>query len=946
MSYLSRQRVRRWWIVPFLIGAVTLLLGSWLQGWSPSITGRDLNQHRANVPAAIPNDNLTISQTFVPSRDGLHEIELIVYQVGKPGEGELTLDLLDEGGNLIGSQVLGSAELTLNQIITFQFPHQKNSANTLYTLRISGRDNTTTTFWGFNLEAISRGQLATSDPSARTAAQDLRIVTRYQLTAPLMLRHIRVLFAESLLPISVLLWSVFVMGWLVRYGLGKQLVTGDLPTDIALTFALGLCVWPLLWLWLTTLGGRWGRTSLITFIVIATLMTVIVKLTHNKTITDKLLKAFTRPTRHQQKNEEARTDNHPSSFILHPSSLPSNATITARHKIVWQHIVLAILLFVGYLLRLLAIRDLAFPAWVDASRHGLITVVMRDSGQFLQNYGGYLPIDHAPLYHFGYHTLTATLALLTNAELPHLLLTTGQLLNASVPLAVYAAAYLLTRERTVGLFAAFLIAFPSFFPAYYVSWGRYTQLTGMIVLALLLGWSYWLEGDRECETTWEWVNEILLIGLLGAGLFLIHFRVFLVFLPFGFVIWLLHLRRENWWKLPLSGVVVLGLVLPRFLQMAQYVSPERVGGASDGYNDFPVSYIKIGWERWFLIAAFCIVIIAVLQFTQKVRWRNRLIIVVMLVVVLVGEWLGSIPAAFEVTYLRTGVVGGLLVLSLWPSAENWVALPIAWIIIEPFFASRNDKMILAGLLLVTIWIIQLRDIDKIKRIPLLLAGAVGLLFILLSGQRLGLPESWVLNMNSTYITLFLPLAIVLGYGLFMVGERAAHSQWIVQIVAYTVMGAGVMLLTLYGGRQQIEIMNQATVLAERADMVGVEWVAEHLPANAKIAVSSWKWLGVSWAAQDGGAWLLPMTGKMTTTPPADYIYESQLEKEVRLFNEAAQEIEDWSAESALEFLQNEQVTHIYVGARGGFFLPDKLIQHSEIQLLFAQDGVFIFELTP
>ena len=52
------------------------------------------------------------------------------------------------------------------------------------------------------------------------------------------------------------------------------------------------------------------------------------------------------------------------------------------------------------------------------------------------------------------------------------------------------------------------------------------------------------------------------------------------------------------------------------------------------------------------------------------------------------------------------------------------------------------------------------------------------------------------------------------------------------------------------------------------------------------------------------------------------------------------------SEQLLQILQQEQVTHIYVGARGGFLLPDKLIQHETIQLLFARDGVFIFELMP
>ncbi len=931
LAQLTIQRVRRWWVVPFFIGAVAMLVGASLRGWPPAITGRDINQHRANAPAAIPNDDLTITQTFVPARDGLHEIELIVYQVGEVNSGEIVLDLLDSAGNLVGSQVLGSAELSLNQTIDFQFAVQRDSADSPYMLRITGRNNLNTTFWGYDLEAISSGELNVSDPAAITSAKDLRLVTRYQLTPQLMLRRLSTLLQENLMPVVMLVWVTGVVGWLTLRGLGTRLLSGDLPTDLALTFAVGLCVWPLLWLWLTTFGGRWGRLSLWGLLTIATVVSLWLAL------------------RGYLINRKQKLAQNATGVITTPAR--------TKRQIAWQHIVLGLLVVVGYFLRLLAIRDLAFPAWVDASRHGLMTAVMRDSGQFLQNYGDYLPVDHAPLYHFGYHSIAATLALLTKIELPTLLLTTGQLLNAVVPLAIYAAAYLLMRQRTVGLCAAFFITFPSFFPAYYVSWGRYTQLTGMIVMPVLIGWCYWMTSSEaengepvleksQLSKVWEQRNQVLLAGILGSGLFLIHFRVFLIFLPYGLLIWLFNLRRDNWWKLPLTGVATLGLVLPRFLQMARYVRPETIDDVSEGYNDFPVSYLNIGWERWFLIVAVLIVIVAALQFSRPIRWRNRLIVVALLVVVLIGEWLGSVPALFDITYARTAVVGLLLLLSLWKSAESWVAFPIAWLIFEPFFTSSNDKLILAGLLVATVWLVQLKVANAGRRVPLMLASAVGLLFVLLSGPRIGLPQTWVLNMNSTYITLFMPLAIILGYGFFLLGERATRSHWLVQTSVYAVLGTGMMLLTLYGGRQQIEIMNQGTVLAEPPDVAGIAWVDAHLPIDAKIAVSSWKWLGVTWAAQDGGAWLLPLTQRRVTIPPADYIYAAQLEREVRAFNVAASAVEDWSADSALALLREQQVTHIYIGARGGFLLPDKLLQHDDIQLRFAQDGVFILELLP
>lgn len=915
MAELTKQRVRRWWVVPFFVGASVLLVVAQLRGWPPSITGRDIHQHRANAPAAIPNGDVTIAQTFAPTRDGLHEIELIVYQTQTGETGEITLELLDQQGSLVASQTLASADLAHNETLNFKFAVQGNSADSQYTLRVTGRDNLYTTFWGFDLESVSSGQLTVSDPAFATTAQDLRIVTYYQLTGFVAINWMGTLLRANILPAVMLLWVVGICGWLTLYGVGKRTWTGDFPTDMAIIFAVGLSVVPLLWLWLTAIGGSWGRVSLWLALLLTTLYAIVRIWRDSANM--RLVGAM-------------------------------QAQYASDDRIAWQHIILGVLLVVGYFLRLLAIRDLAFPAWVDASRHGLMTAVMRDSGQFLQNYGDYLPIEHIPLYHFGYHALSATLAILTELELPHLLLTTGQLLNAFVPLAVYAAAFMLTRERTAGLCAAFMVALPSFFPTYYASWGRYTQLTGVIVLAVLVGWSWWVMGRESAEnpTNQQPIRRLFIVSLLASGLFLIHFRLFLIYLPFGLLVWLVCLRRESWWQLPLAGVMTWGLILPRFWQMARYVSPERVSGSSDGYNDFPIAYAKIGWERWFLIAALLIVIVAALHLTQRVRWRNGLMIAGLLVFVLVGEWLGSIPALLEFSYLRTAAVGLLLLLSVWRSLVNWIALPIAWLIFEPFFLASDEKIILAVLLLLAVWMIQTRIANGSARIPLLLALWAGLLFLLLSGARLGLPESWVLNMNSTYITMFLPLVIVLGWGLFVIGARAAQSHWLVQMSVYCALGAAMMLLTLYGGRQQIEIISQSTVLAERPDEAGIAWVAANLPEDARIAVSSWKWLGHSWAAQDGGAWLLPVTGRMPTTPPADYIYQPELERTVRAFNEAARDVNDWSAESALDLLRQSDVTHLYVGSRGGFLLPDKLMQHEEIELLFARDGVFIFALLP
>jgi hypothetical protein len=109
-----------------------------------------------------------------------------------------------------------------------------------------------------------------------------------------------------------------------------------------------------------------------------------------------------------------------------------------------------------------------------------------------------------------------------------------------------------------------------------------------------------------------------------------------------------------------------------------------------------------------------------------------------------------------------------------------------------------------------------------------------------------------------------------------------------------------------------------------------------------VASSSWRWLGRTWAGNDGGAWIMPLTGRPATIPPVDYSFDPELARSVAAFNEAAEAREDWADPGAAEWLLEQGVSHIFVGQRGGFFDPATLARNPGLDLLYGQDGVFIF----
>ncbi|MCB8982813.1 MAG: hypothetical protein H6659_03220 [Ardenticatenaceae bacterium] len=820
LSSPARQfSFRRWWWLPFLFGCLAALIWVWADGravWSP-VTAVDINQTRANTALPIPRDTLRLVQTFTPTRDGLAEIELVLAGNGSDGDDAyLFLQLFDAAGALVAERRVATRSLTNDQTYVFAFPPQPQSAGQIYTLQISGSSGNPISVRGYDQDVyaggalrLQSGPLDTERPT--TSAQDLRLITRYQLTWSDVGQTLATALAQAGWLFAVTLLFLPLPGVLMLLGGPAAWRHWDALAWLGTAVALGAAGWAILWQWVSLVGGRFTGGLLWVLVVGGWLLAL-----------------FLWRFRLSAVGVQQR-----------PSSTPS----PRFHK---EHAALLILLLAGFAVRLLAVRDLAFPPWVDASRHALITAVMVDKGTIPDNYAPYLPVDRFP-YHFGFHTLSASLALMTGSPLAPLLLYLGQLLNALIPLAIYTAGWLLTRRRLAGLTAAFLVALPFFFPAYYLSWGRMTQLTAVLLLPVLLGLTWQLvRGGRAWRRVW-W-----LVAVLAAGMFLVHFRVFLFYLPFAFIVWLISWGRNGRWLAAAAALAVF-LAAPHMLNLLRVTEPvETVQHRIENYNTFPVAYLNVGWERPFLYVA-----------------------------------------------------GGLFVLLLIP-------------------ALRRRRWTTA---------------------PLLLVGWVAVLFILLSGARLGLPETSLVNINSMYIIVFIPLSLFLGIAIARFWRWLRRRHWIWQAVGWFVTGAGITAVFIFGLHQQITVLNSQTVLAYPADLAGLAWLDANVPSDAKIAASSWKWLGETWAGSDGGAWILPLTGRETTIPPIDYIYNRDYFRGIREFNQAATDVADWAAPAAADWLREQGVDYVFVGARGGFFDPATLARNPQMRLLYGKDGVFVFAVS-
>ena len=168
-----------------------------------------------------------------------------------------------------------------------------------------------------------------------------------------------------------------------------------------------------------------------------------------------------------------------------------------------------------------ALRGVAVQPGSDGYHHTLFAQIIAEQGK--------LPTTLAPLtsvltftYHFGYHVFVAVIQWMTGISVVALTPILAQLLKAGMALAAAFMAEALGARRAGSVVAAAVAGLICVFPAYYVNWGRNTQLSGLLLLAVLLG-TIWL----WCTARPRWPTAGL-IAVLAVGLALAHYRVTLM----------------------------------------------------------------------------------------------------------------------------------------------------------------------------------------------------------------------------------------------------------------------------------------------------------------------------------------------------------------------------------------------------------------------------------
>ncbi len=182
--------------------------------------------------------------------------------------------------------------------------------------------------------------------------------------------------------------------------------------------------------------------------------------------------------------------------------------------------------------RITQLRDVAAPLWVDSIHHALIIRVVAENGQVPYSLRPYMAIDSF-IYHWGYHSIAATLVQLTGLSITTVMLWLGQLLEVLIVITVGGSAVVLWRKPLAFVVATIIVAFLSIMPAYYISWGRYTLLAALTILpaVFVISWH-----GLQTHQQWMWP-----LALLLAGLIVVHIVVGTAAILWCIAIWLVHL---------------------------------------------------------------------------------------------------------------------------------------------------------------------------------------------------------------------------------------------------------------------------------------------------------------------------------------------------------------------------------------------------------------------
>jgi hypothetical protein len=492
-----------------------------------------------------------VGQSFTSLYDGLNRLG-ITLSSETPVEGELILRLFENNSErkLITEQSyfleVGSA-----RYISLEFEPQSNSTLKNYYVDLSWSGPGQLQVGTAGSESYLEGSLYQNDtPVMAQLAFDLGY------SKGLMLFGLLETFALWTWRLSLTALILLLPGWAIMARLWSKWGNYDLLTKIALASVVSYSLYPILFLLTDFLGIHPGEL----FFVWAVMATSILLL---------LIPSL-------KKSNPAR---------LNRSTLISRLKEVRTTTFTNENLVFLMVVLVLIFTKLWSIRAVTFPLWGDSYQHTVITQLMVDNGGLFSSWQPYTPYETLTV-HFGFHSISTVFAWISGVNASQSVLWIGQISNAMAALSLYPIALLISKGRkTAGIPAIVFAGLLFRYPNYYVNWGRYAQLSGLVILPVI-GFML-IETLFHSEAKWK---DNLIISAMISSLAICYYRM-----PFYLSLWLPLIIGEliiwsrsperRWHNLLLTIVsVAAGMVfflIPLYLRIRGGLLAESVAVSSN-----------------------------------------------------------------------------------------------------------------------------------------------------------------------------------------------------------------------------------------------------------------------------------------------------------------------------------------------------------------------------
>ncbi len=818
-----------------------------------------IEQHYLNgiAPATIvgDTDGAIVRQSFMPTHDGFHRVALTLAITTPDTDDDAIVRVRDDREQVVYETPVALTDITSNVPRLFLFEPQPDSALRLYSVEVhlpNGIAIATDNEERYNGRLSADGGYLNGD---------LLLEWGYKATPGILAGDGLTFLQKWGLPflINALLWTVpglAVLAW-VRRG---EAEAWSIPMLIGAAWAIGgalLVLLPMAAWWVGLPLGTWAVWGILTVSGI----TIVFAWRQGQ-----------------------------------PFGAIERLSATA-----WLYVVILGLILLS---RIVVLHSLNSPLWGDSIHHTLITRLLLENGGIFETYEPYLPL--APFtYHTGFHLLCAWLGWSTlpgQAGLSGMdaTLIGGQWQNvvavAMVGLLTEGLMRRAGRPRQAIIAAAIAILVTgllSNMPAFYLNWGRYTQLAGQIFLPPALLWSY---SAWQPHTRWRW---LIVTVLMVSALALTHYRVLILYaaaLPFllGAIVWqergtLSHIARSGVARVVVSGVATLAIILPWYWKLQESVIIRRtqvILSASSLQSDYIAESNPLGDLTQYVPAWF---------------WAAAGIALIFLL-------------------LRRHLIGSLMG---------------AWIILL-FLVANPGLLGLPGTGLVDNFMLQIA-----LYMPLGVVVGAGVGELVRIGSR-GLKR----NGNPPFTSLQR-----------VGGQAAVSGSRVLRAASYSAATLIFILgiWGVWQQTQLVEMRWYSFLTG--SDWRAAEWIEANTPPDSIFHVNGFfAYYDTTVAGSDGGEWLPLIAGRDTTVPPMIYAHEAGIDPDYRAeVNHRYRQLEDseQEPESLAAAMRAAGVEYIYIGGQQGMvgkpvddtpMNPLSIAASEAFETLYTDEFVWIFRV--